>query len=307
MSKADGDYLGICFTEALRGDVTGLENQPIGSYVYQNLTGMGITASALYSGYTTAPLTDGQTNAYTRFTSTVPQTIDFAFSESIALYGFRWYIGSSSYYPVVFSFEASPDGETYETLGTFTGTSTIGWQEFVVENEDDYPYYRITITQLASSRLYLYEIQFRCAVGNEGAFTVSGQEYNYEPGGTLTNMTYAVASVTAYPADDHAILLKMHPLQRFARVEGALTVSYDADIGSLAGMGGPVASFATAFLPEDLVGKPHPHDPEHIELTAVSADANLLHIYYTDVGSGTENVQISGITAVGTLTHIDDL
>jgi hypothetical protein len=108
-------------------------------------------------------------------------------------------------------------------------------------------------------------------------------------------------------ADARTLLLKMATFTRFLNVEGALTVEYDNVVGNLAGSGGPVESFLESFVPTDLVQKPNPHSPEHIEITDVEAEGDLIRIYYTDAQNGGEHLEISSITAVGTLTHINDI
>ena len=143
--------------------------------------------------------------------------------------------------------------------------------------------------------------------GNELAFTVSGYEYNMEPGGVLVPMVYPVRSVAAYPADEYAILLEVEPLKRFVRVSGELTVSYDAAKGGLAGLGGPVTSFTRQFMPVELINKPHPHDMERVEIAGISISAPLIRVYYSDFQVGEENIQITSITAVGVLININDL
>jgi hypothetical protein len=139
------------------------------------------------------------------------------------------------------------------------------------------------------------------------AFTVTGQEYNFVPGGTLEGKAYAVKSISAHPAEPNGILLEMVGLKRFPSVVGNLTVAYDAAVGNLAGTGGPVESFSLSFAPEGLIAKPHQNDQEHIEISDITATGNLIPICYTDVQNGGEHLEITNITAVGTLTHIDDI
>ena len=46
---------------------------------------------------------------------------------------------------------------------------------------------------------------------------------------------------------------------------------------------------------------------EHIEISNITAVGTLTPITYTDAQNGGEHIEITGITAVGTLTHINDI
>lgn len=107
-------------------------------------------------------------------------------------------------------------------------------------------------------------------------------------------------------APPRTILLTLNPLKRFHRVNGNLTVSYDSTIGNLAGASGPVASFSLAFIPAELVNKPHPNDAENIEIVSATVAGTLTEIFYTNTKED-ENIEISGVTVTGALTHINDL
>ena len=96
-------------------------------------------------------------------------------------------------------------------------------------------------------------------------------------------------------------------MERFCSVAGNLTVAYDATKGNLAGLGGPVESFSAIFMPTDLVSKPDVNDPENIEVANVTALGTLMLISYFDFQNGGEHIEISGISATGALTHVDDI
>ncbi len=87
---------------------------------------------------------------------------------------------------------------------------------------------------------------------------------------------------------------------------GDVTVHYDGH-GFLRGKGGGVQPFDFAFTPTDLIYKGDQWDEEHIEISDITAEGNLIEVQYTDVQSGDEHIEISNITAVGVLTHIDDI
>ena len=149
---------------------------------------------------------------------------------------------------------------------------------------------------------------------NASAFTVTGQQYDKQPGGVLVPGNYLVDSVGRYDSIDgdivlegtRTILLTMKDLNRFHNVAGDLTVAYDGS-GGLLGAGGAVAAFSVPFTPENLVIKPNPHDEEHMEID-VSATGTLTRIYYTDTTEQDQgHISISSITAVCNLINVDDL
>lgn len=90
------------------------------------------------------------------------------------------------------------------------------------------------------------------------------------------------------------------------RAAGDITVAYDGS-GSLIGEGGPVLAFEHTFTPADLDPKNNPNDAEHIEVVDIVATGILKQIFYTDVDNGGEHIALSNISAVGTLTRIDDI
>lgn len=91
----------------------------------------------------------------------------------------------------------------------------------------------------------------------------------------------------------------------FQRAVGDIKIAYDGS-GTLMGQGGPVLAFEQTFTPVNLDPKNNPNDVEHIELSDIQASATLTRIYYTD-SSETEHIKIGSISAVGILTHINDI
>lgn len=81
-----------------------------------------------------------------------------------------------------------------------------------------------------------------------------------------------------------------------------IEVAYD--VGTLAGLGGPVEPFVKTFVPSGLFPKNHPNDMEHIEITAM-ATGKLTQIAYRNA-FGAEYIDFN-VSAVGVLTHVDDI
>lgn len=106
--------------------------------------------------------------------------------------------------------------------------------------------------------------------------------------------------------EGRAVILTMEPLERFESAAGDISVSYDGT-GGLMGDGGLVEPFTASFMPEGLVPKPDQNDAEHIEISGITASGTLTRIYYSDAQGGGEHIEIAGITATGVLTHVDDI
>lgn len=297
---------------------------------HSKVTGITPTGSSQYSAsYSPSSAADGSTSTYWRpMPDDTERSLVFALEAAIAVEQIRLYLDSSNA-PSRCIVSGSNDGGAYTELATFTPLQQTGWQSLSFSNTAAYRYYKLSFPTLYASRLYLYEVELIYAVPwtiSDGekialqfteritsnapgikAFTVRGLQYDMQPGGTLIDADYPVESVSAYPGNDHAILLTMQPVKRFHNVEGALTVSYDAVIGNLAGAGGPVESFAVSITPSALVQKPNPHDPEHLEIAGISITASLIRIAYSDVQTGGDRIELASIAAAGVLTNINDL
>lgn len=302
--KADGHNIVVKFTEAL----TTNPSATLG-YAYRQLTDAIVTTLNAYSTtYPATALIDGvaSTSAYWYGTTAI-NWIKLELTRPRIAQGFKWYIASSTYYPLTFTISGSNDGSTWTQLGgTFTGTSTTGWQEFTFTNTTEYKYYKIDTLTANSSRLYISEVQLLIGYGNEAAFTVTGQEYNFVPDGELQTVEYRIESVYAHSTEENAIVLETIANDRFCSIVGNVSVAYNADVGNIAGYGGKAESFSTSFAASDLISKPHQRNAQHVEISAISVTAVYTHVYYTN-SKEEERVEISGITATGVRTNINDL
>lgn len=84
-----------------------------------------------------------------------------------------------------------------------------------------------------------------------------------------------------------------------------ITVAYNGV--SLMGDGGPVQAFELECPIVGLEYKGNQNDSEHLEITGITATGTLTQIHYSSYQSSGEHLEITGITATGTLTHIDDI
>lgn len=144
-------------------------------------------------------------------------------------------------------------------------------------------------------------------VDNEDNFTVSFQTYDFVPGGSLTTVNRTVTSIGI----DETNPCKLHlgfdsgVTNSLQNCVGDIKVVYTN--GTIYGEGGPVANFEITFTPDDMAYKYNPNvETGHVEIGDVTAVGNLIEVVYHNTNDA-ENISISEISAVGTLTHIDDL
>lgn len=120
--------------------------------------------------------------------------------------------------------------------------------------------------------------------GNEDAFEVTGQEYEFVDGpdnnGPLVDKTYSISSTSIHPSNDKILQLNME--NPFNNRVGNLRVKYTQSLGNLAGSGGLVLDFEETFTPTDLISKPLKVGT-HENLTAnVGASILLQKLIFTD-------------------------
>lgn len=201
MTIADGQKIAIRFTQPLVGNVLGL-TPPLGyKSVLVNLKKASITTLNQYSdSYAGTNVADGDSATYWRSTTAVTW-LRIQFAEAKVITKLRLYLGS--YYIKTFTFSGSNDGETWTQIGgeyTAASSSTAQWYTIDIGNADAYLYYRIDTLTTYSSRVYVYELEVfeTVAAGNEMKFSVSFDEYDYVPGGSLSRVTRPVTGIEHY-------------------------------------------------------------------------------------------------------------
>lgn len=197
MSKGLGQVIAIKFTEALKGDVSGTDPMPLYTSEYFTPAGV-ITASGVYS--TSYPATyafDGNPSSGAWRPNAYPCWIQIELYQPVCLFGFRWTSASSSYRPRAFTLYASNDGYEWDTLYSGENPNTSDWHEFIFQSTKKYKIFKWSITTIWSSYMYLYDIQLLEGLGNERAFTVTGQEKLYV-NGPLVDKEYIPVSVEPY-------------------------------------------------------------------------------------------------------------
>lgn len=200
MSIGDGTKIKIKFTQAVIGNVSGLN--PPASYIQTKIDLSNATFSALNqysSSYPASYAFNGNVSDYWRGTTSA-NWIKVKLSKPAALTSFRLYMGSN--YIGSFTISGSNDDSAWTQIGeTFTGasSSTSQWYSYAVENDVKYLYYRLDTLSTYSSTVYLYEWELyeTQAVGNEAKFLISFDRYDYVPGGSIVGATRTVKSVEA--------------------------------------------------------------------------------------------------------------
>lgn len=201
MSIGDGRQIKIKFTQPLIGDVSGTET-PVGyKQAKVDLTGASFTSGALYSsGYSADKAFDGLTNTQWWGAPGV-NWLKVKFPKPKKITSFRLRMGS--YYIKTFTISGSNDNETWTQIGgTFTGanTTTETWYNYTLENEEEYLYYKLDSLTVYKSKYAIiseWELLETVPTGNETKMSVSFDEYNYIPGGTLSRKTRVVESFEA--------------------------------------------------------------------------------------------------------------
>ena len=303
MSKADGSLIAVRFDKRLSDDVTGLLPDPIGGTEERKITNMQIVASNVYSVYVAQNYIDGSTGTYWQTRLTLPQYVTLTPYGSFPVSKIRIYNGAS-YRTNAFTFQGSNDGENFDTITTGNCANATGWNEFTFDNTTPYAYYRLIIeSAYTTGRLYAYELElyYTKSVGQEVAFSVTGQEYDHV-GGALVDGDYQVESVERHPTDSDALLLTMNPLKRFNNVVGNLTVVYNASLGTLSKIVA-LASFSQEFTPTDLLAKPNPLNEEHVLASIIPTIAAMAVTY--KYGYAEEYIEAE-VTGSFTVTKVGD-
>lgn len=196
MSKGLGQKIAIKFTEDLVGNVTG-KTEPIaykyyrwyitstwsGSrlYLYEleiYNAGQKITTSSIISkegssqyssSYSVNKLFDGSTSGEWDANGSLPHWCKIELSEPMVIDSFKWHTSTSGNKPKQFIFQGSDDGTNWINIYETESPNANNWIEF----------------------------NFSVA-GNEDAFTITGEEYQYV-NGPLVDKEYRVGKVERYP------------------------------------------------------------------------------------------------------------
>lgn len=307
MSKGQGKKIGIKFTQPLVGDVVGL-SPPLGETGYTTPKGKMSASDSYTTSYLPETLIDGNTGTQWYTMLAPPQWFQIDLGSPKKIKGFRWYIGSS-YRPSTFKVEGSNNGSSWTEVYTDTSDNTTGWKDFEFDNYTDaFRYFRWTVTGRHSTYIYIYELEINFGVGNEGAFTVSGKQYQWVDGpsynGPLLNTDYPVKSVSVHPTEENSILLEFYDYEEFNNVEGKLGVIYDATKGSLTGTGGFVEGFVKSFTPSELEQTPNIGVHELLTIGPTELELTLTDVVYVDAFDSSD-LDVNSITIAPVTLSLD--
>lgn len=199
MAIADGQKIAIRFTQPLVGNVLGLD-PPIGYATKKiDLSGAAVSVYSTYSlSYPPSNAIDGNTTTYW-WANGWSNWFQIQLKSERVVTKLRLYLGS--YYIKTFTFSGSNDGNEWIQIGgeyTAANTTSAKWYEFDIDNSNSYLYYRIeTLATYTTSYFYLYELELYETVpsGNETKFTVSFDEYDMVPGGSVSKVTRPVVGI----------------------------------------------------------------------------------------------------------------
>lgn len=198
----------------------------------------------------------------------------------IEFIGIRVFKGSS-YRPEGCVIEISDDGAEYVEARSGAFENATGWEDLLLAQPVQTNHVRLRFG--FSSRLYLYEMRLLVMDYDNQIehFLVSWQEPLYV-GGPNINRQEKISRLQRHPEDtEKSLLITMGDLSRFHNASGEVTLSFDAGVGGLSGIGGNLESFSESFLPNGLQKKPDPHAPENINITP-DVRLDFVRVVYKD-------------------------
>lgn len=263
-------------------------------------------ASSQYSTtYAPAKAFDADTATYWRpLTATMPTWLGTDWGTTKTFGKVRAYL--NSYKPANYQLQGSNNNVDWTDITTGTFTSTTGWQD-ITFTPATYRYWRLYVTTLQSSYLYIYDLEFYGArvTYDTTAWEVMGYEPSMSPNpeGSLVPVTYKVYRVTK-TEDNLSVILWLALANRLRYPQGEVAVKFSGDLRGPGNVS--VNGFAQGFTPVSIEPLFNPHTLERVQISSVSVTANLLRVSYKDAYT-TENVQVSSVSVTAVLTPVSQL
>lgn len=276
--------------------------------------GTVIYSTQYSSTYSAAKAFDEDTSDYWRpSTADVPQYIGKDFGSAITIGKIRVYL-NASYSPNAYKIQGSDNGVDYNDVHSGNFVNITGWAE-VTFAAATYRYWRLYITSITGSYMYIKEFEFyrqRPTYANTAGWMVRGQEYTeIPPNDDTVEIPYTVYRVTK-TEDNMGLILWLDFDHRMKYPQGTISIQYNASTGGniRSTDGGKLANFIQTFSPTDITPPEfNPNDLERVEITNVSLTTNLILITYSESANqpqgNTELTTASIISMV--LTHVNDL
>lgn len=167
--------------------------------------------------------------------------------------------------------EGSNDGSSWNTVASGNFTNASG-EQAVTFAATTYRYWRVNGQSRHSSYYTVTELYFYGTRNtyNVAAWTVTGTEYLYQPGGAALAETYTVRKVTK-TEDNLSVILWLDLTDRMRDPAGQITVAYNKLLGNLIGpYSAAVENFSIQFTPTDIVPYIDPGAAENL-----TAQANM--------------------------------
>lgn len=204
-----------------------------------------------------------------------------------------------------YEIQGSDDATTWSTVasGNFTNASGVQSVSF---SPATYRYWRLYATSKFSTYYVVHELTFYAArdVYNVAGWSVTGYEYDRQPGGSLVQKTYTVRRVTK-SEDGLSIFLWLSLAGRMLDPEGLVTIQYAKALGNLVGaVSSQVEDFSIAFTPTNITPVFNPNAVENLQ-ASLTANTNVIEIEYL-YGYSTDNIEAT-LTASTAVIHINDL
>lgn len=250
---------------------------------------------------------DKSTGTYWRSSSTTAgQWIGFDYGSAKTISKMRVNMSYSSGRINAYKIQGSDNNSDWTDIASGNFANSSSWQEVTFDSAT-FRYFRLYAASKYSSYYTVSELEFYStrSTYNVAGWTVSANEPDMSPNGTVTSKNYTIRRLTRAESN-YAVVIWLELTDRMKHPQGDVTVNFS---GTLQGPGGAfVAPFSLSFTPQNLTPFFNPNEEVATEITSVLADVELTRIYrssnpyYEEL---TSELTGAGISVVR--THIDDL
>jgi len=229
-----------------------------------------ITESGHYSSYVGTNAFDGSLT--TRFVtlSTMPQWVCKDFKTPVTIAKMSLYMNASYNHVQQTEIQGSDNAVDWTVVASTTSfVVDTGWHDVVFPSPATFRYWRLYVIT-PSNTCSIYEIKFYNTrnIYDVAAWTVTSNEYKYQPEGTDVAEAYTVRKVTKEP-DNLSVTLWLDMFDRMTDPHGDVTVAYNKTLGNLAGdFDAYVESFSLQLTPTNIVPYSQPYDRENLSALA---------------------------------------
>lgn len=231
-----------------------------------------IISTSDYSGYPKTQAFDRDAGTYWRANTTnAGEAVGKDFGQAVTLTKVGVQMDYSSGRINGYLIQGSDDGVNWNTVASGNFANSSG-EQAVTFSATTYRYWRVNGQSRHSSYYTITELYFYGTRNtyNVAAWTVTGTEYLYQPGGAALAETYTVRKVTK-TEDNLSVILWLDLTDRMRDPAGQITVAYNKLLGNLIGpYSAAVEDFTIQFTPADIVPYIDPGAAENL-----TAQANM--------------------------------